>query len=114
MSQTRKIRKRTHGQKTGKDLQKAMGDVQTALSRVNSLQEIPEVIEGLKEQTKRAALLADAMAEDYETLLQRIVNIEDFIISNRVFPEDTIEKFRQDLAYLTREGIEGDSESEEL
>lgn len=107
MSQKRKIRKRAQGQQTGKNLQKAMGDVQTALSRVDSLQEIPEVIDGLKEQTKRASLLADAMADDYETLLKRIENIEVFLLSGVLSADSkSLKSFREKIIALTQESAE--------
>jgi hypothetical protein len=79
MSQARKLRRATQGRNPGQGgaLTKALGELQGAMGALHGVGELPEVIEGLKTQTARAAQLADALSEDYETLLGRITNLEN-------------------------------------
>lgn len=54
----------------GLELQRALQQAEVAVRTLNqsNLEQLPVVIAQLKEQTARAARLADALADDYETL----------------------------------------------
>ncbi len=58
----------------GNDLRKAMAQAQVTMEAVTAanLDQLPKVIEDLKGQTQRASLLADALADDYEALQERL------------------------------------------
>jgi hypothetical protein len=75
----RKQRRATAASKgQGKDLRLAMAKVQGSLATLSAsnLDQLPKVIWELQEQTKRASLLADALSDDYVTLLRRLDILE--------------------------------------
>jgi phage shock protein A len=54
-----------------------MGDLQGAMGALQGVDQLPEVIDGLKTQTARAAQIADALKADYEALLGRVSAMEE-------------------------------------
>ena len=77
-STSRSLRRKSQTKDKGASLRQAMGSLQTILQQTNleDLSKLPIVIRNLEAQTNRAAQLADALAEDYETLLGRIEALE--------------------------------------
>ena len=65
----------------GRELVEALVKAEKAVASVDSskLDQLPMVIQSLKDQTVRAARLADAMADDYEALLIEVEVNREFL-----------------------------------
>lgn len=77
-SASRSLR-RSQAKGKGAELREKMSALQSVLQQTNNfndLKKLPLVIQTLETQTSRAAQLADALATDYETLLNRIEALE--------------------------------------
>jgi hypothetical protein len=70
VSSSRKLQRRGQGSR----VRAVLAQTQQALSSLQGarLDRLPEAIKQLEEQTKRAAQLADALADDYESLAEEL------------------------------------------
>lgn len=97
MSSQRKLQRRSQVSRVGS----VLAQTQQALSSLQGarLDQVPAVVQQLQEQTQRVTALADALADDYETLLaeleiQRDVTVRLFSVAE-TDPEMTLDQWRE-------------------
>lgn len=107
MSLARKFRRQSSVKGKGKELQRAMKGAQDALETINKseLDKLPQVLEELQKQTYRASALADALADDYETLSEEIHVFTRLVekIWERTHPDEDFSTVRDLLLEQYRE-----------
>ena len=72
MSAARKLQRKGLGRRDGMQLKAAVDQVRTVVGSLSVMGDVPKVIQELKEQTERISQLADALTDDYQTLLAEL------------------------------------------